>query len=69
MNFTTHVFPNNEIDIEDKTKLEQNMKDIENINIFDDKLYKHGFFYNTNNISNVISIYYFHGKISQTMLS
>ena len=53
LNFTTHVFPNNEIDIEDKTKLEQNMKDIEKINIFDDKLYKHGIFYNTNNISNV----------------
>ena len=53
LNFTTHVFPNNEIDIEDKTKFEQNMKDIEKINIFDDKLYKHGIFYNTNNISNV----------------
>ena len=70
LNYTMHVFPDNEIDIEDKNKLEQNLKDIENNDIFDNKLYKHGFFYNINtnnisNMSNVLSIYYFLGKIDK----
>jgi secreted Zn-dependent insulinase-like peptidase len=62
LNYKMHIFPDNEIDIEDKKKLEQNLLDIESIEIFDDKLYKHGFCYNTNSKSNLLQIYYYIGN-------
>ena len=42
--------------------MEQNLLDIESKEIFDDKLYKHGFYYNTNSKSNLLSIYYYIGN-------
>ena len=62
LNYKMHVFPDNEIDIEDKKKLEQNLLDIESKEIFDDKLYKHGFYYNTKNKINILQIYYYIGN-------
>ena len=59
-----HIFPNNEIDETDKKKLEQNIKDIESIEIFDENIYKHGFFFNSMNQKNILNIYYYLGKIS-----
>ena len=39
-----HKFSDDEIDIEDKKNLEENIKKLENLEIFDENLYKHGFF-------------------------
>ena len=45
LNYKMHIFPDSEIDINDKKKLEENIKKIESIEIFDDNLYKHGIYY------------------------
>ena len=63
LNYKMHVFPDSEIDIKDKEKLEQNIKDIKNKEIFDDTLYNHGYYYNTIYKSNTLSIYYYIGKV------
>ena len=62
LNYKMHIFPDNEIDIEDKTKLEQNMINIVDTEIFDVNLYKHGFYYNTYSKSNLLQIYYYIGN-------
>ena len=68
LDYTMHIFQNNEIDEEDKKKLEQNIKDIETIEIFDENIYKHGIYYNTYQQNNKLKIYYYIGKINYTEL-
>ena len=68
LNYKMHIFPDSEIDEEDKKKLEQNMKDIENIEIFNENLYKHGIYYNTISKKNKLNIYYYLGKIENSKL-
>ena len=63
LNYKMHIFPNNEIDETDKKKLEQNIKDIESIEIFDENIYKHGIYYNTYQELNLLKIYYYIGKL------
>ena len=63
LNYKMHIFPDNEIDINDKKRLEENIKNIESIEIFDDNLYKHGIYYNTNTNINILEIYYYIGNI------
>ena len=63
LNYEMHIFPDNEIDIEDKRKLKENIENIEKIEIFDDNLYKHGIYYNTNTNINILTIYYYIGNI------
>ena len=58
-----HIFPDNEIDSEDKKKLEENIENIKIFEIFDDNLYKHGIYYNTNTNINNLVIYYYIGNI------
>ena len=58
-----HKFSDDEIDIEDKKNLEENIKKLENIEIFDENLYKHGFFFNSLNLTNVLYINYYIGSI------
>ena len=64
MNYEMHQFSDDEIDVEDKKRLEENIKNLKNIEIFDENIYKHGFFYNTVNQKNILNIYYYLGKIS-----
>ena len=68
LNYKMHIFPDSEIDEEDKKKLEQNMKDIENIEIFNENLYKHGIYFNTISKKNKLNIYYYLGKIENSKL-
>ena len=63
LNYEMHIFPDCEIDIDDKKKLEENIKNIENIEIFDNNLYKHGIYFNTNTNINILVIYYYIGNI------
>ena len=62
-NYKIHEFPENEIDVEDKKKLEKNIKDIENIEIFDENLYQHGFYYKSNYRYNILDIYFYIGEV------
>ena len=62
-NYKIHEFPENEIDVEDKKKLEKNIKDIENIEIFDENLYQHGFYYKSNIRANILNIYFYIGEV------
>ena len=64
MNYEMHQFSDDEIDVEDKKRLEENIKNLKNIEIFDENIYKHGFFYNSWNQTNILKIYYYLGKIS-----
>ena len=68
LNYKMHIFPDNEIDIKDKAKLEKNLYDIENVEIFDNSLYKHGAFFNSISKSNILSIYYYIGKVDTKKL-
>ena len=45
-NYSMHKFPDYEIDKQEKTKLETNIKNLKKIEIFDENLYEHGFYYN-----------------------
>ena len=54
LNYKMHKFSDDEIDIEDKKNLEENIKKLENIEIFDENLYKHGFFFNSLNLTNLL---------------
>ena len=42
LNYKMHIFSDSEIDTQDLKKLEDNINDIENKEMFDNKLYKHG---------------------------
>ena len=64
MNYEMHQFSEDEIDIEDKKRLEENIKNLKNFEIFDENIYKHGFFFNSMNQKNILNIYYYLGKIS-----
>ena len=63
LNYKMQIFPDNQIDLEDKKKLEQNIIDIKSKEIFDDKLYNHGFYYNSYQKSNHLSICYYIGRV------
>ena len=69
LNYKMHVFPDNEIDLEDKKKLEQNMVNIVKEEIFDNNLYKHGLYINSISKSNILSIYYYLGKVETKKLN
>ena len=63
LNYEMHNFPDNEIDVEDKKKLEDNIKTVESVEIFDDNLYMHGFYYNSIDEVNILHIFYYLGKV------
>ena len=64
MNYEMHQFSEDEIDIEDKKRLEENIKNLKNFEIFDENIYKHGLFFNSMDQKNILYIYYYLGKIS-----
>ena len=63
LNYEMHKFSDDEIDIKDKKNLEENIKKLEDIEIFDENLYKHGFFFNSLNLDNTLFINYYIGNI------
>ena len=63
LNYKMHIFPDSEIDTQDLKKLEDNINDIENKEMFDNKLYKHGIYYNAHTYVNILKIYYYIGNI------
>ena len=62
-NYTMHNFSDDEIDVEDKNKLEENIKNLESVEIFDENIYKHGFYYNSSLPNNKLDIYYYIGTV------
>ena len=67
-NYKIHEFSDIEIDVEDKKKLEKNIKDIENIEIFNENLYQHGFYYKSNYRYNILYIYFYIGEVDYKYL-
>jgi len=57
-NYTMHKFTNDEIDVEDKKKLKNNIENLKKNDIFDENLYKHGFYYNSNLKLNLLTIFF-----------
>ena len=67
-NYTMHNFSDDEIDVEDKNKLEENIKNLESVEIFDENIYKHGFYYNSSLPNNKLDIYYYIGTVDYKKL-
>ena len=65
LNYKMHNFPDNEIDIEDKIKLEENIKNLNDLDIFDEKLYEHGIIYlNSSKKQNLLILFFNLGNIN-----
>ena len=62
-NYKMYEFPENEIDKDYKKEFEENLNKFKNNEIFDDNLYKHGIFYNSNNKLNILNIFFHIGKV------
>ena len=62
-NYQMHEFSDDEIDVQDKKKLEQNIKDLKAIEIFDDNLYLHGFYFNSEYKLNLLFIFFHIGNV------
>ena len=69
LSYSMHQFKEDEIDVEDKIKLERNIKDLNEKDIFDKNLYEHVVFYNSNNKQNVLNIYFNWGKVDYKNLN
>ena len=61
--YTMHQYKDDEIDVEDKQKLIENAENIGKMDIFDEKLYNHGIYYNSNSKLNMLYIIFNIGKI------
>ena len=68
LNYTMHEFPDDEIDLEDQKQLKENIYNVENVEIFDETLYKHGIYYNSNYQRNLLKIYYYTGQFESKEL-
>ena len=68
-NYKMYEFPENEIDQEYKKEFEKNIINLKTTEIFDDNLYKHGIFFNSNINQNILNIFFHIGnfdyKVSQ----
>ena len=62
--YKMHEFNDNEIDKEDIQKLKQNAENIIKYDIFDENLYSHGFYFNSQTKSNILIIIYNLGDIN-----
>jgi secreted Zn-dependent insulinase-like peptidase len=58
-----HEFSDDEIDINDKSKLLENIETLKKEEIFDDNLYEHGFFYNSSLNQNILHIFFHLGNV------
>ena len=66
--YKMHEFKDDEIDVEDRKKLIENAKNIIENDIFDDNLYNHGFYFNSEAKANLLFIYFQFGKINYIFL-
>ena len=62
-NYSMHKFSDDEIDKEEKIKLETNIKNLRNYEIFDENLYQHGFYYNSDYNLNLLDILFHIGNV------
>ena len=62
-NYKMHEFPKSEIDEEDQNKLKNNIENLKKKEIFDNSLYGHGFYYNSNLKQNLLNIFFYMGDI------
>ena len=69
LSYSMHDFNEDEIDVEDKKKLEKNIKDLNEKDIFDQNLYGHWAYYNSNIKQNILDIYFNVGKIDYKSLN
>ena len=61
--YKMHEFKDDEIDVEDRKKLIENAKNVFELDIFDENLYNHGFYLNSESKINELNIYFQLGKI------
>ena len=62
-NYKMYEFPKEELDSQFKAKFENIIKDLESTELFDDSLYKHGVYYNSNIKSNLLHIFFHIGDV------
>ena len=63
LTYKMHQFTDKEIDQNELNKLKQNYQNLKNKEIFDNTLYKHGFYYNSNLKKNLLNIFFYIGEI------
>lgn len=63
LNYKMHLFPENETDNLEKEKILNNLENYKNNEIFDENLYGHGIYYNSNFKKNYMSIFFYVGEI------
>ena len=63
LSYEMYEFPENEIDKKEGEQLIKNFKNFEKFEIFDEQLYEHGIYFNSNNKKNVLIIYFFVGDV------
>ena len=68
LSYSMHQFNDDEIDVEDKKKLEKNIKDLNEKDIFDQNLYGHWAYYNSNIKQNILDIFFNVGKVDYKKL-
>ena len=61
--YKMHEFPKSEIDKDDQDKLKNNIENLKKKEIFDENLYGHGFYYNSNLKQNLLNIFFYMGDI------
>ena len=62
-NYKMYEFPENEIDTKFKEDFENNINKLTNIEIFDNNLYKHGIYFNSNIKLNILDIFFHIGNV------
>ena len=66
--YKMHEYKDDEIDVEDRKKLIENAKSISELDIFDENLYGHGFYFNSETKANNLIIFFQFGKIDYEKL-
>ena len=69
LSYSMNQFSEDEIDVEDKKKLEKNIKDLNEKDIFDKNLYEHCAYYNSNIKQNILDIFFNIGKVDYKNLN
>ena len=67
--YKMHKYKDEEIDVEDRKKLIENAKNILELDIFDENLYNHGFYFNSESKTNLLYIFFQFGKINYIITS
>ena len=65
-NYKMYEFPENELDKEYKKELEKNINGLKTIEVFDQNIYEHGFFFNSNIKMNILDVFFHIGAVNYT---